>query len=190
MTATWASVATNYQTAPLWQRNTGVFGDAACNYAGYDLSDIFAEKTGFPIPVFTTPAGVPLRLRADTARAVNVAADNADVWGKVRVNGAVAHDTLPLAAIYLLQPMCADAAVSRVPRPTRAAALALLAHGKITALLGGEAGGEALSRCVELAHGADVYDLAIPRDLARLHDVTAQLLAWHTSPSLTAGRAT
>lgn len=140
--------------------------------------------------ITVTPAGVPLRLRADTARAVHVAADSADVWGKVRVNGAVAHDTLPLAAIYLLQPMPADAAVSRVPRPTRAAALALLAYGKITALLGGEAGGEALSRCVELAHGAAVYDLAIPRDLARLHDVTARLLAWHTSPSLTAGRAT
>jgi hypothetical protein len=61
----------------------------------------------------------------------------------------------------------------------RAAALALLAHGKITALLGGQSGGDALSRCVEIARDADVFDFSVPRDLARLGDVTAQLLAWH-----------
>jgi hypothetical protein len=97
----------------------------------------------------------------------------------VRITSPVAQTALPLAAIYLLQPMRTNAALTRVPRTTRATALALVAHGKITALLGGESGGDALSRCVEIAHGVEMFDLAIPRDLAQLPDVTAQLLAWH-----------
>ena len=103
----------------------------------------------------------------------------------MRVDGRVAQDTVPLAAIYLLQPMTGESPVERAPRATRAAALALLAHGKITALLGGNSAGDALSRCVAMAYDASVYDLAIPRDLERVHDVAAQLLMWHAgAPSV------
>ncbi|MBC7842826.1 MAG: hypothetical protein H7099_10960 [Gemmatimonadaceae bacterium] len=146
-----------------------------CTLVADDVVVLNATHAGITV----TPTGVPLRLRPETARAVGAHSDDADAWGKVRIGGRVADETLPLAAIYLLQPLSGDAAIERVPRATRAAALALLAHGKITALLGGDAAGEALSRCVELAHRAAVYDLAIPRDLTRLHDVTAQLLEWH-----------
>jgi hypothetical protein len=129
--------------------------------------------------ITVTPAGVPLRLHADTARAVGVASDEADDWGKVRVHGALAQRTSLLAAVYVLQPMRADVALTRAPRAPRAAALALLAHGKITALLGGDLGGDALSRCVTLAECAAVYDLAVPRDISQLGAVAAQVLAWH-----------
>jgi hypothetical protein len=54
-----------------------------------------------------------------------------------------------------------------------------VANGKITELLGTDADGEVLSRCVAIAHAAAVFDLAIPRDLSRLTDVTRALLAWH-----------
>jgi hypothetical protein len=126
-----------------------------------------------------TPAGVPLRLHARTAREFGVDAAPADAWGKVRMPGAIATRDATLDAVYVLSAAAADAAVERVQRDTRAAALALLANGKITELLGAAAMGDALARCVALAHAVPVYDLAVPRDLARLADVTSALLAWH-----------
>ncbi len=156
-----------------------------CTLVADDVVVLNAAHTGITV----TPTGVPLRLRAETARAVGAHSDDTDLWGKVRVGGRIADETLPLAAIYVLQPMTGDAAIERLPRATRAAALALLAHGKITALLGGDAAGDALSRCVALAHRAAVYDLAIPRDLARLRDATTQLLTWHGVVPATAARA-
>lgn len=170
------------------QRGTGKSTlAAACVQAGCALvADDVVVLRDTTRGITVTPAGVPLRMRAKTAQAVGARSDGVDAWGKVRVDGAVAQETLPLAAIYLLQPMTANATVERAPRAMRAAALALLTNGKITALLGGDAGGEALARCVALAHGAEVFDLAIPRDLARLHDVTAQLLAWHAGVSTSA----
>ena len=148
---------------------------AGCTLVADDVVVLRATNDGITV----TPAGVPLRLRAETAVAVGARSDDVDVWGKVRIDSRVADDTLPLAAIYLLQPMTGASPIERASRATRAAALALLAHGKITALLGGDAAGDALSRCVAMAHGVAVYDLAIPRDLDRLRDVTAQLLTWH-----------
>ena len=153
---------------------------AACVQAGCALvadDVVVLRETRAGITV--TPSGVPLRLDAATARAVGAASGDADDWGKVRVVSVVAHDTLPLDAIYLLQAIVADSELERAPRDTRAAALALLAHGKITTLLGSDAAGDALSRCVALAHRATVYDLALPRDLSRLGAITAQLLHWH-----------
>ena len=153
---------------------------AACVQAGCALvADDVVVLRETTAGVSVTPAGVPLRLHAGTARAVGVRADEADEWGKVRVVGAMAQETLPLDAIYVLQASDADAAVARAPRATRAAALALLANGKITSLLGGDLAGDALSRCVSLAHRASVFDLAVPRDLERLGSVTEQLHSWH-----------
>lgn len=130
-----------------------------------------------------TPSGVPLRLRAETAHAVGAATAPADEWGKVRVAAPLANSVLPLAAIYVLGAVAPDAAIDRVPRATRAAALALLTNGKITELLGGGAAGDALSRCITLSHAAPVYDLSVPRDIARLGEVSAALRAWHAMPA-------
>ena len=73
--------------------------------------------------------------------------------------------------------------VSRELRGTRAASIAFLANGKITELLGAESTGDALSRCIDLAGRAEVYDLAVPRALDQLDVVTSHVLAWHNGPS-------
>ncbi|MDZ7632670.1 MAG: hypothetical protein U5K74_15330 [Gemmatimonadaceae bacterium] len=129
--------------------------------------------------VSVTPSGLPLRVHVDTARAVGAVIGGAELWGKVRVAGVLARDDAPLAALYVLSPVEATARVARERRTTRAAALALLAHGKITALLGAAQSGDALARCVDIATRIPVYDLAVPRDLRRLHEVADAVLAWH-----------
>ena len=153
---------------------------AACVQAGAALvaDDVLVLRES-ENGISVTPAGVPLRLRESTARAVGLASDDADDCGKVRVTGPRAHDSLPLDAIYVLQATGADSALARALRGTRAAALALLANGKITALLGTDPIGEALTRCVALAHRTTVYDLAVPRDLDRLGSVAHDVLRWH-----------
>jgi len=153
---------------------------AACAQAGCALvADdvvVLRDRDG---GVTVTPSSVPLRLHAETARTVGVVADEADGWGKVRVPGVMAHAELPLAAVYLLSAASPLAEVARVERGARGAALALLTNGKITELLGGASVGAALDRCVTLAGLTPVYDLAVPRDLARLPEVVQALLAWH-----------
>lgn len=161
------------------QRGTGKSTlAAACVQQGCALiADDVVVLRQSALGVTVMPTGVPLRLRAETARAVGASAGDADAWGKVRVQAPMANGPAALAAIYLLAPAAPDDALVRVERPTRAAAFALLANGKITELLGAD--GDALSRCVALAHVATVYDLSVPRDLERLHDVTGTLLSWH-----------
>jgi hypothetical protein len=132
-----------------------------------------------PHGITVTPTGLPLRLRADTARALGAPESGNDEWGKVRVEGMLVREERPLAAIYVLSPVEPGVAVERVARGSRAAALALLAHGKIAELLGADMGGDALTRCVDIAQRTMVFDLAVPRDLARLRDVTDALIDWH-----------
>ncbi len=131
------------------------------------------------------PSGLPLRLRAETARAAGTAVQTVDAWGKVRVDSPAAQDALPLAAIYVLSPVATTAGVARASRTARAAALAMLANGKITELLGADSSGDALNRCVDIAQRVPVFDLAVPRDLARLRDVTDALLGWHDGAGAT-----
>ena len=139
--------------------------------------------------VTVTPAGLPLRLRGATARAVGFVSQDVAAWGKVRLDAITATADLPLAAIYVLTPVAATGDIARVARDTRAAALALVANGKITELLGRDLTGDVLSRCVAMAHVARVYDLAVPRDLARLDDVARALLTWHAAPDVCAAGA-
>ncbi len=156
----------------------------ACVQMGCALvADDVVVLRASPDGISVTPSGVPLRLHVETARAVGAATAGADAWGKVRIDGAMADVTLPLAAIYVVQSVRSDTPCARVARPTRAAALALLANGKITGLLGNDVDGEVLTRCVSLAHRAAVYDLAVPRDLAQLGSVIDRLLAWHAAAS-------
>ena len=130
--------------------------------------------------VTVTPSGLPLRVGAATARALGVPdAGPSDAWGKVQVAGQAADRVLPLAALYVLHAAAADAPVQRAPRAPRDAALAMLANGKITELLGTAEVGETLARCATLAGTVPCYDLAVPRALERLESVTTALLAWH-----------
>jgi hypothetical protein len=153
---------------------------AACARAGCALvADDVVVMRGTAGGVTVTPAGLPIRLRESTARAVGVDTGVADDWGKVRITGAVAASDLPLAAMYVLHPLADNAAPERVRRGERAAALALLTNGKITELLGHAGAGDALTRCVSLASVSTSYDLGVPRDLSRLPAVVNAILSWH-----------
>ena len=158
---------------------------AACLQAGCALvaDDVLVlrERDGV---VTVTPSGLPLRLRADTARTVGADTSTTDAWGKVRVEADLWQQELPLAAIYLLTASPPDATVKREMRSTRASALALLSHGKITELLGAAGAGIALARCVTLAGTSRVYDLVVPRDLIRLTSVVQSLRDWHSAAPL------
>ena len=136
-----------------------------------------------PHGVTVTPSGLPLRVHERTAQAVGMVTEAPDTWGKVRVHGRMAPHDVPLSAIYVLGAVDGTARVERASRAPRAAALALLANGKITELLGVNAAGDALSRCAALVHDAPVFDLAVPRDLRRVNDVASILLAWHGGPA-------
>jgi hypothetical protein len=157
---------------------------AACVQAGCALvaDDVVVMRTA-EHGVSVTPTGLPLRMREATARAVGIDAGAVDGWGKVRVSGTVAAQDLPLAAIYILHPIAADILPERVHRAPRAAALALLANGKISELLGQAGTADALTRCVSLASSSTSYDLGVPRDLSRLPTVVSALLSWHAGHS-------
>jgi hypothetical protein len=153
---------------------------AACVQLGCELvADDVVVLRAAAGGVSVTPSGVPLRLLASAARSVGLDASDADAWGKVHMHGALASGVPPLRAVYVLQAMDAAAEVERAPRAGRAAALALLAHGKLTPLLGGVLAATALTRCATIATAVPVLDLAVPRDLEQLQRVAATVLSWH-----------
>jgi len=66
------------------------------------------------------------------------------------------------------------AAVAPVP-----AALSLVAHAKIGALLGKSEAPRLFDQAVRVASRVAVYRLDLPRDFERVGDVVAQLAMWH-----------
>jgi hypothetical protein len=159
---------------------------AACLQAGASLvsDDVVVALPSDDGEWIVQPTGVPARLRAATARAFSHSDAEADAWGKVRVSGVMETRRLPLRAVYVLQAMTSDAAIERVVRSDRAATVALLAHGKLTALLGAALAGDALARCTAMATRVPVYDLAVPRDLEQISDVVQRVMQWHSRPAL------
>ena len=155
---------------------------AACVQAGCALvADDVVVMRAHGASVTVTPSGVPVRLHERTARRLGADAGTIDEWGKVRIAGELATRDAPLTAIYILNAVLPDAAVERALRAARSAALSLLVNGKITELLGASGAGEALARCAAIAAAVPVYDLAVPRDLARVGAVTDALRAWHAA---------
>lgn len=89
----------------------------------------------------------------------------------------------PLGALYLLQPVKAEAdraAVSRRQLSPMEGALALVGHGKLTPLLGKQESAVSLQRATAIARKVPVYALSVVRDFGRLPEVVEQLLAWHS----------
>lgn len=103
------------------------------------------------------------------------------------VAGAASSDErLPLAALYLLDPMRpleGRPPVARRPLGATEATLVLMQHAKTALLLGKGEAGLALVRAGAVARSAPIYALEITRDLARLDEVAAQVLAWHQAPA-------
>lgn len=132
--------------------------------------------------------GVPqLRLLRDSARHLG-GSDAAPVGagGKVVVqpdeSSRTARSELPLAALYLLQPVRAELAVESAERVSLdgvAAAMALLPQARLAPLLGKSEASVLLDRAVRLAAVVPTYTLRVARDFARLDDVVSRLLAWH-----------
>ncbi|HVX39499.1 MAG TPA: hypothetical protein VHB25_07985 [Gemmatimonadaceae bacterium] len=92
-----------------------------------------------------------------------------------------AAEPVPFAAVYLLAPFAPSGArrVRREQLPHFAATLALLGQTKIGALLGPAWRGALLERLSRLASLVPVYRLEVPRDYARLDELTDALMSWH-----------
>jgi len=91
-------------------------------------------------------------------------------------------DRTTLKAIYLLAPAQADTnspAARRTLLPAVRAALSLVQHAKLGALLGKSEAPVLFDRAVRVAAAVPVYELAIVRDLDRIPEVVAQLTDWH-----------
>jgi hypothetical protein len=91
-------------------------------------------------------------------------------------------DRTALRAIYVLVPTAArpnSPAARRSLLPTVRAAVSLVQHAKLGALLGKSEAPVLLDRAVRVAAAVPVYELAIVRDLDRIPDVVAQLTEWH-----------
>lgn len=140
------------------------------------------------LPVTVLPGVHRMRLCDDAATRFVPAAAAAErgVDGKrvidERADARRILDPAPLAAIYLLAPVRAehtDQVVQRRLLPARLAAMSLVRHAKIGALLGGTEAPLVIERAAAIARSIPVYELTVVRDLDRMNRVVDQLMAWH-----------
>jgi hypothetical protein len=101
----------------------------------------------------------------------------------------LARAPAPLSAVYLLAPHSTNGHAPTVDRVRVApvpAALSLVAHAKIGALLGRSEARHVFDRAVRVASQVPVYRLNFPRDFERIGAVVAQLARWHDGAAQTA----
>jgi hypothetical protein len=94
----------------------------------------------------------------------------------------LAREPAPLSAVYLLAPRSTigrSPVVDRVRIAPVPAALSLVAHAKIGALLGRSEARQVFERAVRVASQVPVYRLNFPRDFEHIGAVVAQLAQWH-----------
>lgn len=94
----------------------------------------------------------------------------------------VEDDAVPLAALYLLVPRAASEVEGMVRREAMlpyVAAMGLMTHSKLGALLGGPESRHTFDRCARVAETIPVYTLEIGRSLAAIGDVAAMITRWH-----------
>lgn len=131
-----------------------------------------------------TAVAVPsLRLREDAAARFGVHSE-AEIGDKVIVRDApVAPERwLPLEAIYVLVPRASDATPVLIRRErlgSLEATLALVRHGKIAPLLGGEEAASVLPRASAVVSAVPVFALEVARDLERVGEAARVLQGWH-----------
>lgn len=131
--------------------------------------------------------GVPaVRLRHESARHLRhveaLVPDDTGEWRHTERLGEqlVTRDWMRVDALYVLVPVRPEAAqVERVPVPSIPAAMTMVRHAKLGALLAGPLAVEYLERATNTASNVPVYELRYPRDLARLDELTGQVFAWH-----------
>jgi hypothetical protein len=161
---------------------------ALVNTGGRFLSDDVVAVRGHAEPM-VVPSAPVLQLWQDSAvRVGRAAAGNIEFGPKLRMtfeeSEMDAGTPVPLAAVYLLAPSQPDASqVTRARLAGVPAALALLGQAKIGGLMGPEIRSGLLGRMAELAERVPVYRLDVPRDFARISELTSQLWRWH-APSV------
>ena len=138
-------------------------------------------------PVQALPGTPRVRLRADSARIMGAGTDGDETMGKVSVEAPatrVETGALPLAAIYLLNPVEPDRAgpaATRAPVSQVQGALSLVRHAKLGPLLAGHAATDVLRQAVSIVGRVPVYRLDVVRDFGRLAGVVDLLLDWHSA---------
>ena len=134
--------------------------------------------------------GIPsLRLRHEAAtflRGRRPSPEHRGDWRHFerREEHEVASDWLPLSALYLLAPAPPESMSSGAERVRIApleAALALVRHAKLGALIAGDLAAEYLDYAARVASRVPLYRLEYPRNLDRLDDVSAVVDGWHRS---------
>lgn len=145
-----------------------------------------------PGPPATVRPGVPsVRLWEDSAGALAVNEICGSVVRGVKTTAsgfaerAVTDGQLPLAAIYLLEPVEAREgfACERTRLPGGAAAIGLAHQTKLAdSLIGTAAAGSQLIAAARLASTVPVWNLATARELQRLPQVVARIMDWHQGP--------
>jgi hypothetical protein len=155
--------------------------------------DTLPVELGHPIRLW--PGVHSVRLWTDSAqRLAPDRVSTAREYGGKHVLDQLSEDKLadhvaPLSTVYILSPPppipSGPAARSRLADVP--AAMALVQHTKIGALLGKSEAPALLERAVAVAREVPVYSLEYPRDFAHVDKVVQQLLEWHSKPtSLTA----
>lgn len=130
-----------------------------------------------------------LRVRDDAVDAVGVASGAMRTReGKQIITDIgrerVSAKPLDLAALYLIAPVEPDGGrVERATFPAALAAIGIVGHVKIGRMLGAADAPTMLARAAEIVRRVPVFQLHVPRDLAKLPATAATILSWHGAPT-------
>jgi hypothetical protein len=160
----------------------------AMTYAGAQLitDDTLAVFPGAP-PV-CIPGVHSVRLRSQSAAHFPRTKDSSPTeHSRGRVIDELAETMLmrgraPLAALYILNPVPpeeASAAVERTLLPATPATFAVLPHARMGGLFRTAEAATNFDRVAAIVGATPVYTLSVVRDLARVGEVAAQIVAWH-----------
>jgi hypothetical protein len=129
-----------------------------------------------------------LRVRDDSLGAVGVTEGRMRTREGKHVITALGQERvfarpMALAALYLLAPVEPDGdEADRLPLPPTLAAISIVAHVKVGAMLGPNAGSTMLARASRIAMRVPVFQLRTPRDLTLLERTAHTVLSWHGIP--------
>lgn len=131
--------------------------------------------------------GVPaVRLRQESAmhlrRVPATLPDESGEWRHTErmSEQMVVSDWMPVDALYVLSPVSPEwRLVERTPIPAIPAAMTMVRHAKLGALLAGPLAVEYLERATSIVTSVPVFELRYPRDLSLLDDLTGRVLEWH-----------